>query len=37
MNFKETTLMTIEWYQTFYNNSKNIRDYSIKQIEKFEK
>ena len=37
MNFKETTLMTIEWYRTFYNNSKNIRDYSIKQIEKFEK
>ena len=37
MNFKETALMTVEWYQTFYYNSKNIKDYSIKQIEKFEK
>ena len=32
MNFKETTLMTIEWYRTFYNNSKNIRDYSISSL-----
>lgn len=37
MNFRETSFMTIKWYQTFYNNSKNIRDYSIKQIQEFEK
>jgi CDP-glucose 4,6-dehydratase len=35
MNFKETIKFTSEWYQKFYNDPKNMREFSINQIKEF--
>ena len=37
LNFKETTKLTISWYKEFYNNKKNIQNFSIDQIKYYER
>jgi nucleoside-diphosphate-sugar epimerase len=36
-NLKETTKLTISWYKEFYNNKKNIQNFSIDQIKYYER
>ncbi len=35
MSFKETIKYTSEWYQKFYNDPKNMQEFSINQIKEF--
>ena len=37
LNFAETVKMTTEWYKNYYENKKNIREFSIKQIKNYTK
>lgn len=37
LNLKESIIQTMIWYKTFYNNKKNIKKLSIKQILDFQK
>ena len=37
LNFEETAKLTTEWYQYYYNESKNIRDYTIFQINEYDR
>ena len=35
MNFEDTARMTVDWYQSYYLNPKNIKDMTYKQIEDY--
>ena len=37
LNLKESIFFTIDWYKQYFEKSKNMFDFSIKQIKKFEK
>ena len=35
MNFEDTARMTVDWYQNYYDNPKNIKNMTYKQIEDY--
>jgi CDP-glucose 4,6-dehydratase len=37
LNLNETLLWTLNWYKTFFNNSSILRDFTLEQIENYEK
>jgi len=35
LNFEETVLMTVEWYQNYYKGNKNMKKFTLNHIESF--